>query len=282
MATNPVFEMTDAELNTMMEAADLAEMLNDPKWPAIESYFMGMLSDQYIKTYEYVYEDLRSKLTANAPKSALDAARKVAEREADKWTKEWVTSELNKMGDVIAKGIERGDGPAAIARNLDMVQKLDKNRAASYLKFIDKLDEIDPPLSAKDYERRLEREYQKLLRDRRQTIAQDQERKATGEANYLEAQATGRKYKMWMTSGDGRVSDVCYANEAQGPIDIDKNFDGSGTNTVPGHPNCRCTVSYIKSDEQRDRAAKRAEARAASTAAARKAYAEGERQPGEE
>ena len=54
--------------------------------------------------------------------------------------------------------------------------------------------------------------------------------------------------KSWVTVGDLRVSkEICQLNEAAGAIPIDQPFP-SGHMFQPGHPNCRCTVSYHKSD----------------------------------
>lgn len=49
------------------------------------------------------------------------------------------------------------------------------------------------------------------------------------------------KQVYWKTAGDGKVSDLCRANEAQGPIKIGSVFS-SGNQTPPSHPNCRCVL----------------------------------------
>ena len=62
-----------------------------------------------------------------------------------------------------------------------------------------------------------------------------------------------------------RKLDECQANESDGPIGINDSFSG-GAERPPQHPNCRCAVTYFKSDDQYadeiDKARERAEATA--------------------
>lgn len=54
--------------------------------------------------------------------------------------------------------------------------------------------------------------------------------------------------KTWSTSDDEDVSDECRECEAQGVISLDDTF-ANGEDTSPGHPNCRCTVLPVLTDE---------------------------------
>jgi hypothetical protein len=56
--------------------------------------------------------------------------------------------------------------------------------------------------------------------------------------------------KQWFASGESGVCDECEANEAQGEIDFDDEFD-SGDDMEPAHPGCRCvtTARVIEAEE---------------------------------
>lgn len=77
---------------------------------------------------------------------------------------------------------------------------------------------------------------------RASAIARTEFNKANGEGALAGYRANGIKLKVWLTSGDANVSDDCAANEDQGPIPIEEEFQ-SGDLTDPAHPNCRCSVS---------------------------------------
>jgi hypothetical protein len=54
--------------------------------------------------------------------------------------------------------------------------------------------------------------------------------------------------KAWLTTGDAKVdSDICRANEEQGPIDLDEDFQ-SGHKQPLGHPRCRCSLVPVVID----------------------------------
>jgi hypothetical protein len=60
--------------------------------------------------------------------------------------------------------------------------------------------------------------------------------------------------KLWLTAQDDLVcEDICAANEDQGLLELDETFQ-SGDDAPPGHPRCRCTITYEVSDqpEQQD------------------------------
>lgn len=59
--------------------------------------------------------------------------------------------------------------------------------------------------------------------------------------------------KLWSTAGDEDVDeDICQANEDQGPIDLDDDFQ-SGDDATPGHPRCRCSLVPVVEDGDPDR-----------------------------
>lgn len=64
--------------------------------------------------------------------------------------------------------------------------------------------------------------------------------------------------KGWQTSNDGDCCDECQANEDQGLIPVDDDFD-SGDAAEPAHPNCHC-ATYAEVAEENDDEAKAAAA----------------------
>jgi SPP1 gp7 family putative phage head morphogenesis protein len=88
--------------------------------------------------------------------------------------------------------------------------------------------------------------------ERAQTIARTETIAANNQGNlaaYKDAAAQGiALMKEWLTAGDDLVSEECQANEDQGPIPLDDDFD-SGDDAPPLHPNCRCAVAPVVSDE---------------------------------
>lgn len=67
---------------------------------------------------------------------------------------------------------------------------------------------------------------------------------SAGKVGYYKA--AGVKKKIWSDS-DG--CEICQANAAQGPIDVDDTF-ASGDDIAPAHPNCTCDVlPYTESDD---------------------------------
>jgi SPP1 gp7 family putative phage head morphogenesis protein len=81
---------------------------------------------------------------------------------------------------------------------------------------------------------------------RARLIARTEYNTANGAGALAGFVANGIKRKIWVTSHDDAVSEECAANEEQGPIPVDDEFQ-SGDDTDPAHPNCRCNVSaYVK------------------------------------
>lgn len=209
-------------------------------------------------------------LTGKVSEAATAKARDLANKEAKRITGQVTTAELNKIGEKIARALEEGKRPFDIGKELTEIAGLDSNRAAQYEKYRDYLEEIDDP----NIESKLERRYKKLLRERRETIAQTEGRDATETAREIEAEERGATFKVWQTVGDARVSDEDQAAEAQGAIDIKDSFT-NGAKKPPSHPNCRCTVSYFTDPRLRKGVDERGKARAEETAAAKEEAANG-------
>lgn len=240
--------------------------------PEFDVYF-GYMNQYWTSTVEAVagaeYDALLNILQKTASPETLDYIKKRAITGAGDLVKDVSVGELKKIHDQIAELTSRGLGPREVARKLESVVSLDSRRAAAHDRYVESLYKIKPPLSEEEIEKRAKTYYDKLLKDRRETIARTEMRKATSEVKAIDAKARGARYKVWQTVGDDRVSDECQANEAQGPIAIDATFTG-GVKTAPQHPNCRCTVSYLTNPallpEWEDRAKTRAEATAAAKA----------------
>jgi len=243
---------------------------------------MGVFAKQDEVVYaKYLFETVTAKRAALvqvyydslvASMSGVADAAVLAEAEALAWTaaaslqRDFVRSELAKVGAVISDGIAAGKHPFEVARLLTLVDKLDRPRAAKLIKYAESLEGLG--LSPEDIAKKIELYKKALLEERRKTIARTEMRKAVATADTLQATESGAKYKVWQSTGDSDVSDECEANEAEGPIPIRDSFSG-GVGVPPQHPNCRCSVSYIFNDAMKEQAEARADLRSAKTAAAK-------------
>lgn len=185
------------------------------------------------------YDALVAQITGEMSPEIIANARNIAETAATSLQRSFIEQELANIGDVLAQGIKDGKHPHQIARELTAVNNLDSVRAKKLQKFIDS----DPAPSQAEIAAMRET----LLRERREVIAVTESAKAVSEGDLLAAKNEDAKWKVWSTTGDDRVSDLCQKNEAQGPIPIDDTFQ-SGHKTTPGHPRCRCAVTYITND----------------------------------
>ena len=264
---------TPAEIATLVSQIDGLEAWRDLDPQGFADYVSTLQVEMNIMltaTAAALEAEYLAGLTGAVSEEATSKARDLANKEAKRITGQVTEAELNKIGDKIATALEEGKRPSDISRELTEIRGLDKNRARNYEKYKNFLEENgDPNIEAK-----LERRFQKLLRDRRETIARTEGRDATSTAREIEAQERGATFKVWQTVGDSRVSDMDQAAESQGPIDMDKAF-ANGATRPPSHPNCRCTVSYFKDKRLRAGAQERADARAAETAAAKDEAANG-------
>lgn len=256
--------ITDAEVRGMLNAAGLSAIAADS---VAVQYFTGQINAAMLQASPALYEAVRAELTGTASDATLAAARAIAQREASTWAVGMAESEINKMGETVSHALKEGWHPSKTAKYLENVKGLDSKRAATLRNYMDQLDTRDPPLSPAKWERMLEKERQRLLTDRKESIARTEQAYAQEAGSRVDAIASGGQYKTWLTVGDDRVSDACEGNEAQGWIPIDDVFDG-GVEAPPQHVNCRCTLSYRKA-EPSEAANARADARSAGTAAAK-------------
>lgn len=189
-----------------------------------------------------IYEGNVAAMSAPPSPVTLTRLRRMADTAAESLTRDLAATQLNSIGNAIARAVEQGRRPADAFRDLKEVTMLDSNRAKTYGNLKKYLDNAGMP---PDLQKKiLDREYNRLLNERKKTIAQTEGRKATSEARRAEAEERGNKYKAWSTSNDDRVSDICAGNEAAGIIPINEAFP-SGHMQTPGHPNCRCTIVYL-------------------------------------
>jgi len=209
-----------------------------------------------------IYNKMIASITGPIDDVALRTARNLADREALSLATNMSKTQLRAMGETIADGLRQGLGPKEIARRLKMVNELDGPRAARLLKYRDSLK--NSGYSEKQIQALVDRRFKKLLRERRETIAQYEARKATGAARQAAGEREGAQFKVWFTKQDARVSDACQANEAAGVIPFKDNFPG-GVPYPPQHVGCRCSVNNITSEAQAKRAQKRADKRTENT-----------------
>ena len=261
-------EITAAEVANWLTAAELGALAVDAAYcTELAAYLSGQLTTAAVAAEPALYEAVRAGLTGAPNPEKIRAAAALAERQAKQITGNLAQAELNKIGQIVAENIAAGKNPRDIIGTLrGVVTDLDAPRAKRLDKFAQYVESLDLPADRKSA--MIERQKQKLLRDRTETIARTEQRFATSEGNLLEAESRGARFKVAISARDARVSDICQENEAAGPIPIDEPFP-SGDMTPPFHPNCRCTLAYQTTEAQRARSEKRAAARAEQTAAAK-------------
>lgn len=214
--------------------------------PPIAAYLFGAYGVQRDAIVAAYYDTLIDQIRGQVSQDILARAANLAATAADSLLESVSAADIKAIGAKISEGLAAGKNARDIARTLEEIQGLDANRAATFEKFRAELETgnlTDAQIAAAE-----EREYQRLLRDRRETIARTEGRKAVSEGDMLEARTGGARYKVWQSQRDERVSDDCQDNEDAGPIPIDDVFPG-GVDTPPQHPNCRCSVAYITSAE---------------------------------
>jgi len=203
--------------------------------------------------FDSFYREMKAAISGDlspvAYNEALTMARTGAKDRAKTLTSGMIETELNKIGEVIAEGMDEGLHPYAVARRLEMVKGLDSNRVAQYRKYEKYIDTLG--LSEEEADRQLKRKFDKLLNDRKRSIAHTEAAYASETARLSEALAAGAKWKMWITAADERVSDICRNNQSAGPVAAKDQFP-SGHDRPPGHPNCRCTLGWAISNAMKE------------------------------
>ena len=184
---------------------------------------------------------------------ALARARRLAETASKSLAKDLTRAELKKVGDIIADSLLEGKRPRDIYNKLQDVQSLDSNRAKTLANMEKKLDAAGVDEATK--EKLMAKEKQRLLQERRKTIANTEGRYAVSEAQRESASERGLQYKRWHATGPNPCGD-CDDNENDGVIPIDDAFS-SGHQEPPAHPNCHCSVSYFSDGKDKEVAEKR-------------------------
>ena len=243
--------IADAEMTGVVSASALAAALNA----------------QAAEVYDVVRNTLITNLGANPVPEAIARAEALASVQSRGFLLDFTRTELNRMGKTIAQGLREGLGPDDIARRIRDQVGLTAQGAAQVDKLRAALDAQG--LSEAAIEAQTAKMEAKLIADRAKTIARAETNRAVSGADLANAIADGHQYKAWITVGDGKVTDECQENEAEGWIGIDEDFP-SGDQHPPrtDNPNCRCTFASRTappSGESKDRAA----ARAAATEAAK-------------
>jgi SPP1 gp7 family putative phage head morphogenesis protein len=191
------------------------------------------------------------------PISGIDmqAARVMAAKQAVNLITGEARAQFNGIAEIISQGLKDGLSPVQISRRLELVNSLDSVRAKRLNKYINSLEKMG--LKPDEIAKKAERMKEKLLRERRETIARTETAKAQEQAQRLQADAAGKQYKRWIVSGDERTCPICFDNTAKGWVKIDYVYDNA--EYPPAHPNCRCTIAYRK-DKPDDAANARAQA----------------------
>lgn len=261
--------MTEAEALAVVAGAGLVLQEYPPEFLSWLDYMLNNSAVVMEQIADDYYNQLAASITQPMDEKALEAARESwrnqARIRAENLTTQMTTDQLKAIGETIADGLEKGIGPRQIADNLDAVTGLDSVRARQYGQQAEYIDSLGlPPDAAETMKSDL---YDKLLEDRKTTIARTEARHATEDALNQNAVARGAQYKVWITAQDNRVSEDCALNEAAGPIPIGDTFP-SGSDQPPDHPNCRCSLAYYTNEDQLGTASELAAERAAKTAAA--------------
>lgn len=80
------------------------------------------------------------------------------------------------------------------------------------------------------------------------TIAQTELADAYNQAMLSSARESGDLLKVWNLDGEG-CPEICEPNAEDGPIDLDDDFS-SGDDAPPAHPNCDCSIGFVRADEE--------------------------------
>lgn len=124
--------LTESEVEGMMLGTDTFSALRTVDRDAFDAFADIMADsgqDLGKKLSDERFEVLKAALDDPRDLESLANARALADNEAKTQITQMTRTELNKIGDVIADGLEKGLGPDDIARNLDSVIGLDGPRA---------------------------------------------------------------------------------------------------------------------------------------------------------
>lgn len=247
-------ELTDTFLKYLLDAG-LAEGITEDMARAIGEAVTGLTREEALKV---------------SREQATDLVKNIAEQMRENFKQ------------IITDALREQVGVDEIARRLREGLPLDTQRAATLEKFKEELVQQGLTPGTPEYDAAVEKRRRELAADRARTIARTETAKAIETGERVAAESRGANMKVWITVADGRVSDFCAACEAEGPIPISEEFTGNGdfdpVMTAPGHPNCRCTVTYFTDTGRGEtgRQAKLHDERVKATKAARDAAAAAE------
>lgn len=235
--------LSETEFAALLKTTDLADItVSNQDVGDLYNLMFGQIPPELIEMNGVLQDTLLRALKGPPDPRALAKTAEVATRQTKKIWGDLARSELNKIGQTIQAGIADGLGPREVARLLDAVKGLDPQRAARFTKFQKYL--ASKGFSDEEIARRSEREFLRLLRQRRNTISTTEMRFATEHGNAIAAESQKANWKTWITAQDDRVSeDDCEPNQAQGWISVKEAFS-SGDETPPAHPGCRCNLAY--------------------------------------
>ena len=225
---------------------------------ALFNHLNAHMSGKSVEMSAKMADKIRAALRGKVSSETLEHAGQLAERAYASMSSQMSDSALNSIGSQIGEAIAEGRRPRDMGHKLDQITQLN-NQQASSLEKKRRYWEAKG-LSPEEVDRKVNREFDKQLRKRRRSIAHTEGRDITSSARDREGRLQGARWKVWRTVGDDRVGEDHEANEAAGPIPLDDTFP-SGDLRPPGRPNCRCAITYIKSDKSKDIAARQSQRR---------------------
>jgi hypothetical protein len=242
--------------------------------------FLKYLFDSGIE--DGIGADLAEELGLAITGLTREQALQVSREQAAELVKNIAESMRQNLRDILAKGLADQVGVDELARRMREGLPLTEQQLGTLEKFKQDLEATGVLPGTDAYDAAVAQRARELQADRARTIARTEAAKAIEAGEQDVAVSRGANMKVWLTVADDRVSEFCAACEAQGPIPIDEDFVGDGSfsavQTAPGHPNCRCTVTYFtdsgKGETGRQR--KLQDQRIAATKAARDAAAAGD------
>lgn len=169
---------------------------------------------------------------------------------------------LNGIRETLEYGLKNQLGVEGTARKLREQIGLNKQQVQQVNKLEQELKRLNK--SPEEIQKEIDALTKQLIKERAKNIAQTEMRKAVQEGEQQVMLSRGARFKVAQSTGDSKVSDICERNERKGPIPIGDKFP-SGHDTPPFHPRCRCSLSFVTSDSQLERAKERAEQRAEKT-----------------
>jgi len=237
-------EFFAAEVFAMLDGAGI-----DPSDPMFQALIAAAAAGSADAVEAMLLEAYRTAITHPISPAALEAMKVRAASNAKTLATQMTQGQLKKIAETVNAGLKQGLGRDGIAAMLDTVKGLDAVRAKSLLKFEEALRAQG--LSEAAIKKKVDKQFKKLLQDRKEVIAQTESAHATSEARRVAALERGAGFHKWYTSEDSKVSNDCRANADDGAISIEDSFSG-GVMRPPQHPRCRCRVVYATTKETAD------------------------------